>query len=60
MGSPLNAGDVIGIDSLPLMSGIKVVSLFGATCPRLHELRTSYIRIIIIIVYICAIMVMIR
>ena len=58
--SPLNTGDMIGANSLPLMSRIEVVSLFTVTYHGLHYICGCYIRTVIIIAYVHVIMAMIR
>ena len=49
--SLLNAGDMIDVNSLPLLPGIMVVSLFSMIYHGLHEIREIYVNTAIIMAY---------
>lgn len=56
----LNAGDIIDVGSLPLLSIIKVISLFGVICLELYEIRETYVKIVIKIAYAYEMIIMAR
>ena len=56
----LNAGDIIDAGSLPLLSIIKVISLFGVICLELYEIRETYVKIVIKIAYAYEMIIMAR